>query len=60
MASALTGELVQRDRDLFVALDGERANILHVLPAITGIGLHQPGRYAAFVLKPIHNIRVEL
>jgi hypothetical protein len=30
------------------------------LPAITGIGLHQPGRYAAFVLKPIHNIWVYL
>ena len=24
---------------------------------ITGIGLDQPGRYAAFVLKPIHNFR---
>src|SRR5271170_6845165 len=28
------------------------------LPAITGIGLQQPGRYAAYALKVIHNIWV--
>src|SRR5215210_2634631 len=28
------------------------------LPANTGVGLQQPGRYAAFLLTPIHNIWV--
>ena len=35
------------------------ANTGSLPPANTGIGL-QPGRYAAFVLKPIHNIWVYL
>ena len=58
---ALAREIVKRDSEPFVLPDRERANIHHwraFLPAITGIGLHQPGRYAAFVLKPIHNIWV--
>ena len=28
------------------------------LPAIAGVGLQQPGRYAAFFFRPIHKIRV--
>jgi len=28
------------------------------LPAITGFGLHQPGRYAAFLFTRIHNFWV--
>ena len=32
-ASALPGELVERDRDLFVPLDGEPANIHHGVPS---------------------------
>jgi len=36
-----------------------RTSFMACLPAgHTGIGLHQPGRYAAFLLRPIHNIWV--
>ena len=59
---ALPRELIKRERDLLVALpDGEPANIRHrraFLPAITGFGLQQPGRYAAFLLNAVHNIRL--
>ena len=59
---ALPRELIERERDLLVALpDGEHANIRHrraFLPAITGFGLQQPGRYAAFLLNAVHNIRL--
>jgi hypothetical protein len=29
-----------------------------LLPAIAGFGLQQPGRHAAFLFRPVHNIRV--
>jgi hypothetical protein len=29
------------------------------LPAITGFGLHQPGRYAALPFTRIHNLEIE-
>ena len=49
---ALPRELVQRDRDLLVALpDGEPANILHGVPSCRpspASVFDQPGRYAAF------------
>ena len=60
--SALPRELIQRDRDLLIALpDGERANIHRGVPScrpIAGLGLDQPGRYAAFLLNAVHNIRL--
>ena len=60
--SALPRELVQRDRDLLVALpDRERANIRHrraFLSRLQAVGLDQPGRYAASLFSAVHNIRL--
>ena len=59
---ALPRQLVQRERDLLVALlDRERANIRHrraFLSRLQAVGLDQPGRYAAFLLNAVHNIRL--
>ena len=60
-ASALPREIIERDATLVVLPDGEPANIRPwraFLPAITGVGLHQPGRYAAFLFTRIHNFWV--
>jgi hypothetical protein len=55
-ASILAREVIQRDRDLICIPDGEPAtSTMACLPfRLTAVGLDQPGRYAAFVLKPIH------
>jgi hypothetical protein len=60
-ASTLPREIIQRDASLAVLPDGEPANIWTwraFLPAIAGFGLHQPGRYAAFLFTRIHNFWV--
>jgi len=62
--SPLASELVERNRDLLAGLhDRQRANIHHwrafLSPPIgAGSVLIKPGRYAAFVLKVIHNFWV--
>ena len=59
---ALPRQLVQREHDLLIALpDRERANIRHrraFLSRLPAVGLDQPGRYAAFLLNTVHNIRL--
>src|SRR4051794_16594211 len=60
-ARTLTGEVIERGRDLVAVPDAEPANILHwraFLPVTTGIGLDQPGRYAAFFSIAVHNFWV--
>jgi hypothetical protein len=58
----LPRQLVQRERDLSVVLpDGERANIRHGVPSFSAFRrsvFNQPGRYAAFLLNAVHNIRL--
>jgi len=59
---ALAREPIERRHDVdLVALKRGPANIHHwraFLPAFAGVGLDQPGRYAALPLKAVHNIRV--
>ena len=61
---SLASEIVERDRDLLPGLrDRKRANIHHRRaflspPLGAGSVLINQGRYAAFVLRVIHNIRI--
>src|ERR1035438_4488072 len=59
---ALPRQLIQRERDLLVALPSrERANIRHGVPSFPAFRrsvFNQPGRYAAFPLNAVHNIRL--
>ena len=54
----LPREIIKRDRALILP-DGEPANILHGVPSFPASRRSvfvEPGRYAAFLITPIHNI----
>jgi transposase-like protein len=55
---AQTSELLEEVRRLRSENRALRKTERAFLSRLTAVGLHQPGRYAAFVLKPIHNIWV--
>jgi len=58
--SASPGQVIQRARRLLGTVSVDAANISHGVPTfrLTAVGLDQPVRYAAFVLRPIHDIQV--